>query len=273
MTEYPPTTDSREKPLGEWVSEKVVQRWREENSNYLSSHGWKIDILDHPESIPPSQPGNFPGTSISYNPEFPLKITPLISDTTSNREEAEVAIDEIFNQISRYETGEKDGDHHSITYGEEVFTSYHIDTQSAITLAEDTERLYQSLCKKMTPHIDTTVKVVSKLFGPETASRVERALEPIPVFAKPKALLQKRVTQLIQEQEIGKLEELCSQTALIIERGAYWVEEGGFPGYFDHHMAGPTCIVEGEEPARVRKYRPESLKAAELFLRDQGILD
>lgn len=144
--------------LGRWVFEEVVRKWLKENYP-LESHGFKPDVLSKPELIPPAQGGGLP--KVRYiDPEtgvyfrdpqlnFPQKITPLILRVVKDKREAKAAIDLIFERVSVAEEKEGDGDHHSMTYGEEVIPVYYIRTEEALSLAKNPEELRQLIDKKL----------------------------------------------------------------------------------------------------------------------------
>ena len=111
------------KSLENWVEKNVRERWDRENNEYLQSQGFEKDILQHPEKIPAVQAGDYPGSAISYDKDFPVKAVSGILSAASNKEEAEAYINEVFSRIERKSEPVADGDHHSITYGENVFTA------------------------------------------------------------------------------------------------------------------------------------------------------
>ena len=232
--------------LEQWISEEVRRRWDQ-----------KVGQLQ------PNCPVGLPLD----------KVASSILGIVSNQTEAGVVLDGVFNYMHLSETdGLIDSDHHSPTFREVLSVTRDIDTKSAVNLSNDPESLYQLLVGKIDPDIKTTEKVVSKLFNPEIASVVRTGLDSVPASTA-KTSLQKKVVQLLREKGVGKFLVLCLNTASILERGAYLVEEGGSAGYLDHHLAGPVSIAEGVEPTQVKKFRPESLGAAEQYLKDNGVLE
>jgi len=113
--------------LKEFIAQTVIERWHEENNKFLMSQGFKRDVLKHPETIPPTQAGDYPGSSLDYDPKFPSEIIDSVYNSAKSKEDAKAIIDAIFLKIKRgvYPDLVADGDHHSITYGESIFPRYY----------------------------------------------------------------------------------------------------------------------------------------------------
>jgi len=141
------------KSLENWVKATVVERWEMENSDYMAKAGFDRDILQHPERIPAVQAGDYHGSAISYDKDFPSKIITLILSATSDKTSTGEYINQIFTKIQRRGDPVADGDHHSITYGEPVFTQWVIDTKDALLFAENIKRTADdSGLSEMTDH-------------------------------------------------------------------------------------------------------------------------
>lgn len=80
------------------------------------------------------------------------------------------------------------------------------------------------------------------------------------------AILQKKAIGMIRESGIDVYEEICSETGRILSDGAVWKD--GLE-YMDHHMAGPSCIVQGE---RYLSQSDESIAKATDYLRKKGVI-
>jgi hypothetical protein len=136
--------------LEKTIIEMVKARWLHENE-HLRNAGFSPDILSTPSKIGQSQAGGGPlircvpsdegGWVEDIQNHFPNIVCPLIQQAAENIAEAGAALEEIFCRIQIREQAEEDGDHHSITYGEPVFTAYYLDIEEAVRVARDTDRL------------------------------------------------------------------------------------------------------------------------------------
>jgi len=122
------------------VSSIVNEKWNSENKEF---------ILGFPDKIPPTQPGDFPGSSLDYDADFPSKVVPLILRVARNKKEAKLIIEGVFSKIERgtYPNLVEDGDHHSITYGEPTFHRYYINSYNALSLAQQPDELRKFLVR------------------------------------------------------------------------------------------------------------------------------
>jgi hypothetical protein len=118
--------------LKEYVEGEIQKRWVRENEEYLTKHGFPAGCMSSPEKIPATQPGDFPGSALTYDREFLQKATEAICRKATSDLEAQKLIEGAFQLIKRGSTGVADGDHHSPTYGEEVFRQFYIDTKAAL---------------------------------------------------------------------------------------------------------------------------------------------
>lgn len=138
--------------IGKFIFESLKIKWLKEN-HHLEQMGFKPDTLMRPEEIPLAQAG---GSSILryINPEtnrcqeyfqldFPQQMTPLILKVANNKKEVEAAVDLIFNEVYIEEIMEGDGDHHSMTYGQNVIPAYYIQSEKAYILANSPGKLQQ----------------------------------------------------------------------------------------------------------------------------------
>ncbi len=117
--------------LKDWVEKTVQERWDRENNDFLAPD-FEKDILMHPDRIPSVQPGNPRGSAILYDRSFVSVVVPRIVSASKSREEAQKYIDQIFRKIRRYTEKTADGDHHSPTYREPIFTQWYISTDGAL---------------------------------------------------------------------------------------------------------------------------------------------
>jgi hypothetical protein len=146
--------------MGKFVFENLKRKWLRENYHLERvGAGFKPDELLRPEKIHPAQGGGLP--ILRYiDPEtrqyirvpqldFPQKITSLILKVVNDEKEAEAAVDLIFGEVYVEPEMEGDGDHHSMTYGQEVIPVYYIRTEKAFALAKNPEKLRQLIGERM----------------------------------------------------------------------------------------------------------------------------
>lgn len=132
-----------------WVMWTVRNRWDKENSDFLAREGFARDILKHPEKIPATQPGDCPGSAISYDKDFPSKVIPEILSVASSKEEARRYIERVFGKIQRGTEMVADGNHHSPDYGKPIYPSRYINTEEALALAKYPIKLRESVYGKV----------------------------------------------------------------------------------------------------------------------------
>ncbi len=107
---------------------EIQERWDKENADYFTQYGWPLLAL----------PMEKQDAAIHYDRNFPQTITPLLARLVALYPgRGKQIIDEVFSKIQRYKTTKVDGDHHSPSYGEEVFTGYRIETDEAFAAARE----------------------------------------------------------------------------------------------------------------------------------------
>lgn len=143
-------------PLDIYVYQAVQERFDRENykfllkyfePSFLSKHGIGPNAVAKPEPMPPTQAGG--GPLIDYKKGFQQQVSPLILDIVRDEAEAKIAMDLIFENIKRKEVPLEDGDHHSITYGEEIFVGYFITTKEAFALAKNKDKLKKLIWERL----------------------------------------------------------------------------------------------------------------------------
>ncbi|MDD4901887.1 MAG: hypothetical protein PHE24_02005 [Patescibacteria group bacterium] len=91
--------------------------------------------------------------SFDSNPENPLlfvkSISNLVALVVKNGEEAEIAADLICGKLTFEEIKERDDDHHSHTFREEILIAYSILTGEAFKLANDQDELRRLIDEKI----------------------------------------------------------------------------------------------------------------------------
>lgn len=146
--------------IGKFVFENLKRKWLRENYHLEQvGAGFRPDELLMPEKIRPAQGGGYPilrhidPETKKYlrvpQLEFPQKITPLVLKVANNKKEAEAAVDLIFDEVYVEPEMEGDGDHHSMTYGQEVIPVYYIQTEKAFAIAKNPEKLRQLINERM----------------------------------------------------------------------------------------------------------------------------
>lgn len=108
--------------------QEIQERWDKENSDYFTQYGWPLLAI----------PMEKQSSAIRYDPDFPKRIVPLLARLVAIYPgRGKQIIDEVFSKIQRYETKKVDNDHHSPSYGEEVFAGYRIETSEAFAAAQE----------------------------------------------------------------------------------------------------------------------------------------
>lgn len=145
-------------PLNIYVYQAVQERFNGENyefllkhfePSFLSEHGIGPDATTKPKPMPPIQGGG--GPLIDYRKGFSQQVSPLILDAVRDDAEAQIAMDLIFKHIERKKVPVADGDHHSYSYGEEIYVGYFISTSEAFALAKNKDKLRSLIQERLSP--------------------------------------------------------------------------------------------------------------------------